>query len=275
MKIIIKQINLKTSLILLFAIVALSGCFKDRIDIDLNKDNKKVVVEAWITNLDEPQFVKLSYTSNYFNSTGLSAINGAKVELSNGYSDYSLNEKEDGTYYLPNNWVPMLDSTYTLTIKIDDEEYKSTSVMRKCPKIEHLIIDKFEDELGSEFIVLSFNFKETKGEGDGYFIRDYKLNSLRKDSLSNGAYISDEFIDGILLEDISVTQEGFEIGDTAVIDLFSIGIDAVNFLQDLTNEVYKGGFFDPPPVNIRTNISNGAIGYFIIGGASRDTIIIN
>ena len=261
-------------IIYIFLIIAMSSCFKDKIDIDLNKNNKKVVVEAWITNLDEPQFVKLSYTSNYFDDKTDAPIRKANVDIQNGVSNYTLKEKNDGVYYLPDDWNGEINKDYVLTIHIEGEEYVAKSRMRACPEIEDLYVAKDQNDDGEEEISVNFSFNELVGEGDGYFGRDYKSGSVRKDSLSNGSIIFDDFIDGIRLDSISFTEESFEIGDTAIVELYSIGKEAANFLQDIENEKYREGLFDPPPVNIRTNISNGAVGYFIIGGASRKQIII-
>jgi len=268
------KFKIQTYIYLFLIITTASSCFKERIEIDLNEDNKKVAVSAWISNLDQPQFVKLNYTTNYLDSNTIDAIKGAEVKIENGIRNYILEEKEDGIYYLPIDWKAEIGKEHTLTINVEGEIYQAKSIMSPCPVLEDMSIMLDEDEDGNEIINVIFSFDETEGEGDGYFGRDYKKGSINKDSLINGSYLDDDFIDGFRFDSISFTENSFSIGDTAIVELYSIGKDASNFIEDIFNEKDRGSLFDPPPVNIRTNISNGAIGYFIIGGARREQIII-
>jgi len=80
-------------------------------------------------------------------------------------------------------------------------------------------------------------------------------------------------VDGQYFEE-AVLGGSFVIGDTAVVEMHSIGIETSRFLQDIENEIYRGSPFDPPPANVRTNITGGAVGYFIMSDARLEEIVI-
>ncbi len=55
----------------------------------------------------------------------------------------------------------------------------------------------------------------------------------------------------------------FAPGDVARIEMYSISRDAFVFYNDLQNLLNSdGGLFSQPPSNSRTNLSNGALGFF-------------
>jgi len=254
----------------------LTSCFKERIELDLNdQENQKLVVEAWINNLDEQQEIILSLTSNYFDSFEPTYVDDAIVTLSYTTEEYTLQPIGSGVYTMPENWRAEESTTYTLDIDYNNTLYTSTSVMRIMPDAYNIRQVQYNDITDSIALYdIYFDFVENPGEGDGYYGIDYKKGSADGDTLTNGEYINDDFIDGIEFKDATVTDEGYEIGDTVVLELYSIGIEATNFLLDIETEVFREGIFAPPPVNVRSNISNGAVGYFITSGAQRYELMI-
>ena len=91
-----------------------------------------------------------------------------------------------------------------------------------------------------------------------------------------GQFTNDDFIDRIYFEDIVLSEDDrlFAQGDTAIVELHSIGKETADFLNDILLEVFRGSPFDAPPANVHTNISGVAIGYFIMADARRSQVII-
>ncbi len=268
-------------IIVLAVLITFTSCFKERIDIDNNtEENKKIVITGWITSLEEPQFINISRTVNYLGGFQEDKVSGAVVTLQDGISTYTMTEKEAGTYYLPDDWVARLGDDYNLKVVFDNKEYTATHTMTPCPEMENIYYDISEDyEEGEDeepYFDPVFSFQETEGEGDAYYAVSYPKGTLFGDSLIYGAFASDDFSDGIYFEDIYLPTgaDGFFVGDTAVMDFYSIGLETASYLQDIENEIYRGSPFDAPPANVRTNIEGGAIGYFIASGARREEIVI-
>jgi len=120
--------NNKNSIILLLAIIGtLTSCFKERIDINNNKDeNKKLVIIGWINSLDEPQFVQISNTVNYLGGFVPDGVSGAMVTLEDETNVYTMEEKEKGNYYLPGDWKAKVGDTYQLSVSYDGKEYTAS-----------------------------------------------------------------------------------------------------------------------------------------------------
>ncbi len=264
--------------IVMSAVLLLSSCFKERIDLDLNEgSNKRVVITAWITDLDEQQSVLLNYSSDYFDSLTIEYINDAEVTLMNGSQEFVLEFEKDGTYNMPVDWRGVQGETYTLTVRHGGVEYTATNSMRLMPEVENIYTEFSEEKFEEDSVItydIYFSFPEVPGEGDGYFGVDFLKGTLGGDTLVNGGFIDDEFIDGEYFDDISLTDRIYSVGDTAILEVHSIGRDASRFLQDIIDETFRDGLFDPTPVNVRSNFTNGAVGYFVTSCSRQIEVVI-
>jgi len=252
----------------------LTSCFKERIELDLNQgENVRLAVEAWITDLDEVQTITLSTTSDYLKDFQQTTVTDATVTLSYDNESISLSHTQNGVYAAPENWRAEPSKDYSIKITYNGEEYTASSFMDDMPALENTHADVYEIENDTVFYDIFFSFQDPVGEGQGYYGIDY-----RKDQpdwkLTTGGFTSDAFGDGIYYEDITVTGESYLLGDTVILETFSIGIETSNFLFDIQTEVFREGLFEPPAVNVRSNISNGAVGYFIASGADRVEVVV-
>lgn len=256
------------------------GCFSDPIDLDLNKSNPKLSITAWITDSDSEQYVVVARSSEYIGANTINYVNDATVYLRNSQDEYELQKNADsGPYFLPADWTPRIDEVYELEVIVDGKSYMSADTMRACPEI---LMPSFVDNTQSgdsiPMFLTEFSFTEPAGGGDGYYLLDYKKNETIENFIDRGTALTDEYIDGQLLEKVTVTDgdHRFVKGDTAVIEMYSIGKSAVQYIEQVNSEAFKGESpFEPIPVNVKTNISNGAIGYFMIGSVRSAEVIIN
>ena len=88
--------------------------------------------------------------------------------------------------------------------------------------------------------------------------------------------MSDEFINGELLSDLSIQREdhNYKTGDTAVIELYSLTRDAFSYIETVIQAENIDPIVAAPPANVPTNISNGALGYFLLSSRQSIEIII-
>lgn len=264
----------------LLLIVTMTSCFYDRIELDYNQDeNKKVIITGWITDLDERQYVTVQNTVNYLGENNPDPISTAVVSISDSQDTYSLTHESEGKYYLPETWQAVIDDTYKLEVVHNGNTYTSSHKMRACPVIENFFTREVDDISDTDSIHIYeslFSFQEIPGEGDAYYGIDYIENSTDRDSLFNGQFTNDDFVDGEYFEDVEISDYDrlFKIGDRIVLDIFSIGFETSEYLLDVQTEVFRGSIFDTPPANVRTNISGGALGYFIASGANRATLVV-
>ncbi len=264
-----------------FLAIFFTSCFRDRIDIDNNTgENKKLAITAWLTTDDRPQNVFITYTINYLDNDVPEDVGNAVVTISNGQTTYTLEEERIGKYTLNEDWNPTVGETYTLKVLVDGTEYVASQELKLCPEIEALTYEKMElneeEETPVQRHSLWFNMQEVPGEGDGYYGVAYKKGWTGRDKILGGSIVDDSFQDGVYFEDIEMqdVEGGFVVGDTAVIEIQSFGIDASNYITTILDEVYRDELFGGPPANIESNFDGGAIGFFIIADVRTQEIII-
>ena len=258
----------------------MTSCFYDRVELNYNQnENKKVIITGWITDLNEPQYITVQNTVNYLGENNFDPITDALVTLSDSQQTYELSHHNNGEYQLPDTWQAIIGDTYELEVILSGNTYTSSHKMRPCPEIENFFTREIDDITDTDSIHIYesiFSFQEIPGEGDAYYGIDYTVGSIDKDSLFNGQFTNDDFVDGEYFEDIEISDYDrlFMVGDEIVLDIFSIGKETSDYLVDVQTEVFRGGIFDTPPANVRSNISGGALGYFITSGAKRATLVV-
>lgn len=262
-------------LIVAICLTVLSGCFYERIDLDLNsQENKKVVIIGWLNDLDDSQSIRISYSQDYFDN-GREFIDDATATLSSDIETLELANIGNGEYVLPKEWKGIVGTEYTLSVEHQDEYYMAVSLLREMPILEEIRSEYYFDQLDSiGYYQVFFGFQETPGEGDGYFAIDFVKGSNQKNIIRTGAWTDDEFADGTYYADITVTQNYHQLGDTVILETHSIGKKATEYFESITSEIFKDGLLDPAPVNVTDNFSNGAVGYFITSGKRTNEIII-
>jgi len=184
----------------LFVLLGLTGCFTERIELDLNQGgNKKLVIEAWITDADERQEINLSYTSDYFDSLEVEYVEDATVVLTYQNETVEATHRSKGNYFFPSDWRAIGDIEYDLSVTHNEVTYSATSILDSAPVLENVYWEEAEyEEEDTTYYEILFSFQETMGLGDGYFVIDYKKNSLKGDSIAQGGFVDDEFFEGTL-----------------------------------------------------------------------------
>lgn len=95
--------------------------------LTFNGENIVLTIDATLTDLDEPQKIKIHESVSYENVNYASPISNAKVDLIvNGREKFTFTEEDNGTYHLPPSFRLKQGSTYQLYIqKSDGTQYKS------------------------------------------------------------------------------------------------------------------------------------------------------
>lgn len=268
---------------------------EDVIPFDVKDGVEQLVVDAWITDEVHEQKIKLTLSQPYFdNSTPKPAL-GAEVSLINfDNSIIKLTDKENkGEYtFTPNSSDYIIEGKpVRLSIKFQNEEYISASILKRVPKIDSLDYEPSsvpngppDPKLPKEGFIAQFYAHDPKGEGDTYLIRTILNDTLKfkpnEFQLAYDAGFSPgSKSDGLLFIlpiRRSITQGLLKDKDKLKVELFSIPVEAYYYLQQLRQESNNGGIFATPLSNIPTNIINTntksnkkALGAFFVSKVSR------
>lgn len=265
----------KIFLIPVALILMLSAC-TERIDLELNdQDARRLVVEGWFTDQLKQHEVKLTYTTSYFENQAAPAASGAIVTISDGNTTWNLEEQSPGRYFTP-EMAGTPETWYHLSIEVDGEVYEASSWMRPVADVDSLHVRVLDPLVefgfpGDPYYSVRIWTQELPGQGDRYMWLTYVNNVGIRDTLRELTFVDDVLYDGAYVEDVEIDyleiDDEATIGDTVRIEQYNIGVEAYDIFIGIMNETaWNGGLFDAPPANVKTNISNGALGFW--GAAS-------
>ncbi|MEN7546939.1 DUF4249 domain-containing protein [Rapidithrix thailandica] len=267
-------------LCLLWAVVGLTAC-EDVIDVDLDKGEPQLVVDAWVTNQPGAQTIRLTWSAPYFDSAPAKGVEDAEVSIKDSEGNvYTFENQNNGDY----TWAPAnpdeplgkIGNKYTLTIRQGGETFQATSSLNDVPAIDSIAIEYKEKSLeGPEGHYAQFYARDLEGLGDCYWIKAYKNGVfLNKPSEINLAYDAG-FNKGSKVDNLVFLEpirEGinpfpdeqeeddevppYAIGDSIYVEIFSLTEETFDFMVFIREQMQNGGFFATPPANSPTNIVN-------------------
>lgn len=279
---------MKTKNILFYLIVAamLASC-TERVDFDLEEAGEPMLVVFGEITSDEKQHeIKLGKSAPYFYNKPPETVSGAVVTVNDGNNTISLTEdaEKQGTYLTPKNYAGKTGRNYRLDISNVDinedgtpETYWAETEMKAVPPI-HAVQVVYNSMWDGWEVRL---FSEDQAETDDYYLfKVYKNGILYTDSIHNYWTMDDRFFNG---DDINGPMAQYfdeekgelvEKGDTITLEMAGITkayYDYVNGVLLETRE--KVPLFSGPSVNLKGNISNGALGFFAVMEVERKFVV--
>ncbi len=278
---------MKTRYKLIFSILASVFMFTsctEEIDLELNDSFTRLVVEGNIGTDTVNQKIRLTKSTSYFYNQEPPVIQGASVKVSDGTTIYNFIEdlNNPGYYISENPFAGVPGKTYSLDIQNvaleqngDVQSYKAEETMKQILIIDSIYAVRVNIFGNDGYIVYGFA-QEPATPKDFYMWRYYVNNRLITDTIDKVTFGSDEFVNGNYLSNLELGffTEG-KPGDTLTVETNTITEDYYEFIITFMIETqFSGGGFTGPPANIKSNISNGAVGYFNTEARSKISTIL-
>ncbi len=233
--------------------------------------NHVVIISRSLGLYDTPEFRGITGATVYieeWDSAGESMIRSFDyVELTNG--------DEGGLYISTNPFAGVHGRLYKLFINAEGKDYLAEDQLRPVAPMDSLVI-RIDQERKED--LEKQNLDSTDEDFERWYelllyateppntIDYYKWNFYRNDTLENNEGRSLYYSDDKLIQE---NIDGFPAplyyskGDTFYVEQMSLTRAGYIFTADLDGAMNNdGGMFSPPPANPRTNISNGAFGFF-------------
>lgn len=253
------------------AIITFVSCEKV-INVELNEADRVYVVDGFISNMEDQNYIKISKSDNFYAIGDFEKISGATVVITDqDNNSVTFTELEPGYYALP-GFVASSYKTYDLQISINDEVITARTTMPGNTTIDSI---PYQENQGGFFGdgYTAFLYWFDKGNETNYYkLTNYKKSigeqyyqgdtdiSITNDQLSNG-----------IPTGIPLFTSTFELGDSVIVDL--IEIDQHNYYYWYAlSQVVSGQ--SAAPGNPISNLSGNTLGYFGAYNISRDTIVI-
>lgn len=263
-----------------WALIMFAAC-EDVIVVETDEAEERFVVDAWLDNSTDLQIIKLSTSQPYFDSSPVSPVIGATVNVINNTKGLrAFEDRGDGTY----SWQPIngevmgaIGDEFSLQIAWNGNEYLANTRMNRVPEIEEITQEDRQGELGPDGIYTSFFARDPLGIGDVYWIKTYKNGAfLGKPSEINIAFDastdSGAEVDGVyfippireITNPFEETEDGNDIispwavDDVIRIEIHSLSLVAFDFMQLARDQMLNGNntIFATPIANTTGNIVN-------------------
>ncbi len=270
--------SLRNTVALFGTLLLICSC-EDVIVVDVEDRDPQLVVEGRITDRPGIQEVILTQSAPYFSQAAPPPQSNATVIISElgGVSD-TLVESPAGSGIYQTNKVGEVGTFYQLDIITPNgSHYRSTpELLSEVPPIDSIKIEIEEDEINEEDpdFVVYLSSTDIPDQRNFYQWKTF-VNGELQDDPEELAFANDEFLDGNSVRNFEVNRGEFQVGDTVVVEQFSITEDAFDFLTLLFDQTaFRGSIFDTPPAPIEGNVTNindpedKALGYFMASGAT-------
>ncbi len=256
--------------IFFFLIIVMLSCTQKVDFADLNiRYIDRMVVDGMITTEKKEHKVLLYHSSDLSSGDSIRMETGAAVSITDGDTTVILTEKNKGEYTTSPNFAGKVNKTYTLNIRLkDDAEYTASSYLYPS-----MIVDTMYSVPNGEEYAIYLKAHSSKGQGAAYIIDLYANDSLLTPYLADkGVYAWGGFYEKLFsIPEYQLTKDTSNVQ----IRMYSISYQMFQYIYDIKNEtIWSGEIFRTTPANVRTNISNGGLGYFFATDVLRKQIVI-
>ncbi|MFC2098142.1 DUF4249 family protein [Bacteroidota bacterium] len=263
--------------ILLLAILSLLlSCNEEPIDWELDTHRPDLlVVEAVLTNERKAHEVKISRPVADPSDVP-EPVEGAAIAIFDGTNATLLSESSPGIYHTVPSFRAVYNKLYYLVIYNDGREYSAASFLVPVRRLDPLQYKRVQGQQNWYELVLH----ETQDASMVEIWLDWShLPAFR----GQPAEATQARIVYYTVKSIDVNQwfkpgkerVFFPAGTRVVRRKYSMNQYQEDFVRTMMAETeWRGGLFDVQPGNVRTNLTQGAVGYFSVSTVVADSSVI-
>lgn len=253
--------------------------------LDIDELDERIVIEGLITNERRQAFVKITESRDFYAEGPAARVTNATVEVQiNGGEVIPFFHNPDNLpalagYYFPiGGLTGQVGSSYELSVELNGTHYEASETMLPVSRIDSLTTkfnaDEFEDpQVPGRYYEVLLNAQEPQDREDQYLFKFYRNDTLVRDFPTDIYVAEDELLGGNIAE-LEIAGY-YALGDVSRVEMYSLTREAFVYYSDLSNLLNgDGGMFSPPPANPRSNISNGALGYFQVSAVDSEELVV-
>jgi len=258
-------------LIAIGALLGFGSCQKV-IKVKLDDADKKVVIDAVLTNAPGGAVVKLSQTKKFEDNNNFAGLSGATVTIKDEAGNITTLSETTTGVYTNSNLQGASGKKYDLTVTVNGETFTASSTMPEQIPLDSVYIKKQkffdEDELYANVV---FN---DPGGIKNYYRFTQAINAVRTDAIF---IMDDDLSDGKLFNSTLYffpddDDKKIKPGDAVTIEMQCIDAAVYKYWYSL-DQGANGSSQSAAPANPVSNISGGALGYFSAHTVASRTVI--
>ncbi|HKM92705.1 MAG TPA: DUF4249 domain-containing protein [Prolixibacteraceae bacterium] len=255
-------------ILLVFLPFLFSSC-EEEVVLDLHNIEKRLIVEATLTNLDPAVKVSLSYSQAFYDVPDMLRQTNANVTIANSNGESETLVPDTAGFFVSKNLKAQFGETYTLKVEIDQQVVEVSSTMPRVVEIGYTTFVPNPFWGSPDSLNTIVNVMDPKGE-DNFF--RLKLNKLGAIPSTEFFIVDDSFgKDGII--SMPIYYKTFAPGDTVIIELRHLTNETADYYSGLSENV-GGSFNSIAPGNPVSNMPDEVYGYFATYAVAFDTVIV-
>ena len=265
--------------------IAISAC-QETVQLDLKQTPPKIVIEGQVTDQPGHQSVKVSRSVDFYSSGEAPTIDNATVIVTDNDGNeftfvHNPNAVPDsaGIYIPETPFVGVIGKTYSLHVQVGQEIFEASDKLVNVIDMDSLKYrinddEKEDPKTFGKFYELLMYAKEPQDETNFYLFKFYRNDSLLTYSDTDIYYSDDKYlaenIDGV------TSPIYYAPNDKGRVEMYSLSRVGYVFYNDLWTLLNNdgGGMFGPIPTTPRTNLSNGALGFFQVSAMNSIEIVV-
>lgn len=242
---------------LIFAFLCLLTACEKVIDIKVNDDTGKLVIEGQINNSTTQQEFKLTRNVSFSSGNSYPAVTGATIIVhDDSQNEYVFREGTAGTY-VAKDFTGIPGKTYRMEVRVADQNYTAQSQMPQIVLLDSIVTEmpQFGDKDTRNIKVY---YKDPADQENQYRFVVFVNDKQTKDILAT----NDDFNNGNQVSlTIYLNDEDLKIypGDKIRVEMQCIDKAMYKYWYSLMQQSGGGGI---TPSNPPTNISPTVLGYF-------------
>lgn len=257
---------MKNLLIIFVAVITSALIFSCQkvIDLDLNSENPKYVVEGIVTKGETVHRVKITRTLDFDENKPFPVVNNATVVISdNAGNSQTLTFIADGIYETV-GFLGVEGRTYTITVTVDGKIFTAQSTMPTEVVLESLEV--LSIPFGGDTIRSLVPKRLDQAGVPNYYQYDLYQNGERLE----GVYLQDDqFSDGLMNEQ-PIFGGDYIPGDTADVIMYCIDKPVYKYFYSIDANTGSTA----SPANPDSNFGKACLGYFSARTQGQKSIVI-
>lgn len=272
-------------LVLFFPMMMLLSC-KEDIIVDLEEGEPLIGIEASFTDVQKHHEAILSYTADFYNSSDIKMISGARVVVTDGIDTIPyLESLEEPGHYFTDSVAGKKKTLYRLIVDVPDETepdgwqhlYAESYMQDNVEAIDSLVVKPYYLPFTTDTVVMEVvpYFQSLQDSSIIYMLDIWRNDTLRTDTLSQKTIIPMGGYAGYYVNGPEMLENNYEIpvatynkdkltvGDHFRVDFYSITSEYMYYYISVITSMGSNPMMGPPS-NVDTNIQpkGKGVGWF-------------
>ncbi len=266
---------MKRSIIAIICLTIVFYSCKKTVVLDLDTAQPQIVIQGEVTDTVGVVTIHINKTVGFYADNTFPAVTGADVKITDTTSGFKYGpfvETAPGIYTSVAASNGVYGDTYKLEVSVNGQSYTALSTMPMPVTLDSVTFRIFS-AFGQTQKRAAVNFQDPAGVKNYYqfieYINDKQFTKnlfLFDDRLSDGRYITNS---------LYTDSTYFNPGDKLKVQMKCLDVNVYNYFFQLAQSSGGGNFgTSASPANPKSNISNGALGYFSANTSQSQTVYV-